>query len=286
MSIGTNIPVKLYEVLIPVLINILDDLAIQISDLALKSAIKNIQSTIEGAKPCNDLELQNLADKINKLKQLINNFLTQLNKIRSIANILQTISAAAKAISAYLTASGTPIAPAGLVKALQIISSVGTNAASVAKLLSNILTQISVQLNLLIDKLNLAINQLNRACSDLGLQSYPRKEIVATETNTGFLDKGIIESGTAIATATGQIPDSVFYRSVNVSDDDLTERIDAYESLLNRQVDLLTGIKEAPSDILSGTSDPITTDGYPGDYFINTVSSEIFGPKSADNQWN
>jgi hypothetical protein len=297
MPVGTNIPVKLYEVLIPILINILEDISLQVSDLALDSAMKMIESTIEGATPCNDLELRNLADKISKLKQRIDNFLNQLNKIQNISRLLQTIGGVARAISAVLTASGTPIAPAPLVKALQIISAVGINAASVAKLLSNILTQISLQLNSSIDKLNMAIGQLNRSCSDLRIQSYPNQEIIVNETDTGFLDKDINSSTTGIGSNTGQIPagigsntgqipDSLFYRPVNVSEDDINDRLDSYESLLNRQVDLLTAIKEAPSNILSGATDPTANDGYTGDYFINVTSGEIFGPKTQDGQWN
>lgn len=286
MPVGTNIPVKLYEVLIPILIDILDDISLLISDLALDSAMKMIESTIEGATPCNDLELQNLADKISKLKQRIDNFLNQLNKIQNIAGLMQTIGGVARAISAYLTATGTPVAPAPLVKALQIISAVGINASSVAKLLSNILTQISLQLNSSIDKLNMAIGQLNRACSDLRIQSYPNQEIIVNETDTGFLDKDINVSTTGIGSSTGQIPDSLFYRPVNVSEDDINDRLDSYESLLNRQVDLLTAIKEAPSNILSGAADPTANDGYTGDYFINVTSGEIFGPKTQDGQWN
>lgn len=285
MPVGTNIPVKLYEVLIPILIDILDDISLQISDLTLDSTMKMIESTIEGATPCNDLELRNLADKISKLKQRIDNFLNQLNKIQNISVLLQTIGGVARAISAYLTATGTPVAPAPLVKALQIISAVGINAASVAKLLSNILTQISLQLNSAIDRLNMAIGQLNRSCSDLRIQSYPNKEIVVNETDTGFLDNDITSATTGIGSSTGQIPDSLFYRPVNVSEDDINDRLDSYESLLNRQVDLLTAIKEAPSNILSGTADPTANDGYAGDYFINTISGEIFGPKTQDGQW-
>lgn len=307
MGLGTNIPIKLYEVLIPILVKALDDMSNKISDIALKALLKQIESTIDGAKPCNDIELQNIADQITQLKRRLDKFLNQLNKINTIVPVLQTISVAANGISTALTIAATPFAPGGAVKALQIISLVSVNAASVAKLISSILSQIALQLNSSIDMLNTAISAVNSACPSNNLRSYPSANIAvndissdgndtsnSSDIGTGNGNGNGIGTGNGTGTGIGNgisnindfIPDSIFYRDVNVSDDDLNDRIDTYISVLSRQANALNSIKEAPSNIVTGNQNPNANDGNIGDYFINNMTGQIFGPKSPDGQWN
>ena len=290
MSVGTGVPVKLYEILIPVLLNLLDELIKQ-SNIQLSNAIrKQIESAISDASPCNDLELQTLINNINKLKQRLTNFESNLDKISLIANILITIGTTAQAISLYLTISGTPIAPAGLVKAISIITALGINASSVSKLLISILEQISLQLNIVSVLMNQAINVVNALCPEKQISLVAERKLQVIDTDNGFVNNNVnaqVLTSSNVATSTSNIiPDSVFYRDVNVSDSDLENRLDDITELLNNQLDAVTGIKDSPSNVLSGTQNPTSADGYPGDYFINLSNGDIFGPKTSDNTWN
>jgi len=290
MGVGTGVPVKLYEILIPVLLNLLDELIKQ-SNIQLSNAIrKQIESAISDASPCNDLELQSLINNINKLKQRLTKFESNLDKISLIANILITIGTTAQAISLYLTISGTPVAPAGLVKAINIITSLGINASSVSKLLISILEQISLQLNVVSVQMNQAINVVNVLCPEKQISLVAERKLRVMDTDNGFVNNSVnaqVSTSSNVATSTSNIiPDSVFYRDVNVSDSDLENRLDDITELLNNQLDAVTGIKESPSNVLSGTQNPTAADGYPGDYFINLSNGDIFGPKTANNMWN
>jgi hypothetical protein len=297
MAVGTGVPVKIYELAIPILLNSLDTLIQQAEDVLANIIRKQIELNIPNVDACNDLELQNLIDRINKIKQSLDNFLNLLNRITGIAGILQTIGATAKAISIYLTISGTPIAPAGLVKALNIISALAVNAVSVAKLISSLLSQVSIQLDVVSVGLNKAINVANSLCPNRQTSLVSIPSIIVNEVDTGFVDNSVTgtsvtstSTGTGvtsnISTGTGVASDSVFYRDVNVSDPDLDKRLDIVQDLVSKQLDTITGIKEAPSKVVSGNQNPTDTDGNVGDYFINLSTGDIFGPKNVNGTWN
>ena len=306
MAVGTGVPVKIYEIAIPILLNTLDTLIQQANDVLANIIRKQIELNIPDVNACNDLELQNLIDRINKIKKSLDNFLNLLDRITGIAGILQAIGVTAKAISLALTISGTPIAPAGLVKALNIISALGVNAVSVSKLISSLLSQISVQLDVVSASLNKAINIANSLCPNRQTPLVPTPRIVVNEIDTGFVDNGVtgtinttsnigastgagtgtINTTSNIGAGTGIASDSIFYRDVNVSDPDLDKRLDIVQDLLSRQLDTITGIKEAPSKVVSGNQNPTDIDGNVGDYFINLSTGDIFGPKNVDGTWN
>lgn len=286
MAIGTGVPVKIYEIVTPILLDVLEDL-IQQSSTALSDAIrKRIESNIPNTSPCNDLELRALVERLKQLQDQLNNFDSLLNKLIGISGILSAIGLTAKAISVYLTISGTPVAPAPLVKALNIISLLATNAVSVSKLLVNLLEQISVQLDVIITNLNRAIDVTNALCPSNQLAKVPTRNISVNEIDKGFVDNAVL--GTVTTTGnfgTGQPTDSIFYRDVNVSDPDLNKRLDIVQDLVARQLDTITGIKEAPSKVVSGNQNPTAADGNVGDYFINIATGEIFGPKTLQGTW-
>ena len=284
MPIGTGIPVQIYSAVAPIIISNSDQLMEQASIIVADVIRKRIEAKIPDL--CNDPELLALLNKVNKLKSNLTKFDNLLNKLISISGILKTIGTTAKAISLGLTISGTPIAPAGLVKAINIIENLATNTISVSKLLVILLRQISVQLDIIISNLNRAISELNSLCNKTQTPLLAKRNININDIYDE--DASIDVSLTAVGTfsSTNQIPDSIFYRDVNVSDSDLQQRFDVIDDLLNNQLDIISGIKEAPSKVISGTSSPSANDGNVGDYFINLTSGDIFGPKNLDGTWN
>ena len=71
-----------------------------------------------------------------------------------------------------------------------------------------------------------------------------------------------------------------FYTELNVSDEDITSRLLLIEQLVTEQLNVLQNLKEAPSKVLSGIQIPITDIGDIGDYYIDTDSQLIYGPKT------
>ena len=50
--------------------------------------------------------------------------------------------------------------------------------------------------------------------------------------------------------------------------------------MVTEQLNVLQNLKEAPSKVLSGIQTPITDIGDIGDYYIDTDSQLIYGPKT------
>ena len=76
-----------------------------------------------------------------------------------------------------------------------------------------------------------------------------------------------------------------FYTDLNVSDTDLDDRSDAIEELLKQQQNLLTSLIEAPSKVYQGEGLPSNNIGKPGDYFVDTKTQQVYGPKMSINSW-
>ena len=78
---------------------------------------------------------------------------------------------------------------------------------------------------------------------------------------------------------------SEFYRDVNVSEDDLTDRSNQIEKLLQQQQDLLTSLLEAPSQVYRQAGAPLADLGKAGDYYVDTNTDTVYGPKITATRW-
>ena len=76
-----------------------------------------------------------------------------------------------------------------------------------------------------------------------------------------------------------------FYTEFNVSEQDLDFRSDTIEEVLKQQLDLLKSIQEAPSQVIQGAGVPNVAIGKAGDYYIDTQTQQIYGPKPSINSW-
>ena len=48
---------------------------------------------------------------------------------------------------------------------------------------------------------------------------------------------------------------------------------------------MLTDLIEQPDRVIYGTIIPTEAEGFVGDYYINTDTKTIYGPKNSDNTW-
>jgi hypothetical protein len=78
--------------------------------------------------------------------------------------------------------------------------------------------------------------------------------------------------------------DSEFYQEINVSQEDLTNRSDDIQKLIEQQRSLLT-LQEAPSQVYQQVGRPDDDLGKTGDYYIDTQNLMIYGPKPSDTEW-
>ena len=76
-----------------------------------------------------------------------------------------------------------------------------------------------------------------------------------------------------------------FYTSDNVSSDDMKQYLSIVNNLVDSQQSLLTSLQEAPAQSFSGEIPPSNDLGKIGDYYVDTVSNHIYGPKT-NTGWN
>ena len=70
-----------------------------------------------------------------------------------------------------------------------------------------------------------------------------------------------------------------FYTEVNVSAEDLQNRLDTINELISTQQDLLASLQEAPAQSYDGIGPPNADLGKLGDYYIDKTNKVIYGPK-------
>ena len=78
---------------------------------------------------------------------------------------------------------------------------------------------------------------------------------------------------------------SDFYRDINVSEQDLLDRATTIQTLITRQLDVLSNLREAPSTVFQQTGRPTADIGKLGDYYIDTENLIFYGPKLSDTEW-
>lgn len=75
-----------------------------------------------------------------------------------------------------------------------------------------------------------------------------------------------------------------FYTQQNVSVDNIKQYLDIVNNLVDAQQSLLTSLQEAPAQSYNGETPPADNLGKIGDYYVDTVSKHIYGPKT-NNGW-
>ena len=103
--------------------------------------------------------------------------------------------------------------------------------------------------------------------------------------NNGYDGFGDRIDGIDAVTGYNDALETEFYTKVNVSEEDLDFRSDTIEQLLSQQRDLLTSILEAPSKVHQTTAEPTGSLGKLGDYVVDNVNKNMYGPKLENDSW-
>ena len=202
-------------------------------------------------------DLANVLDSITKLQQLP-------SKIQPVVTGLQAAVTTAQAIKAAqllnpVTAPAIIAAELLIVQNMTIANSVQAigQLAQIPEILKGALTGINLSLNN-------SLNTLATVCDTEQIQYELPTELTSTNL---------------------QDIETEFYNTLNVSDSDLSDRLDTIEDLVAQQQDLLTSLQEAPSKVYEGNAVPQPELGKPGDYFVDTVNRVIYGPKVVRDVW-
>ena len=255
---------KLPSIIIKHILNILFKQQQLILDLILSMDSFSV-SMSKNAK-CDDAEVTALKNKLAELQTAIDNLNAILNVLPPITNAFRTISTIATVLSTIQLAIPTvPPAPQGpIAQTISSFADLIANVDACTATLNNIITMMNSFSQQIGESIAKAQDKISNVC-----QTQPTNQ---TELNND------------IASQFDQ--SSIFYRSVNVSDADLSQRLQTIQDLIDNGLDVLSSLNEAPSKVIVGTGTPANTIGQPGDYYIDTTNQTVLGPKPQTNIWN
>jgi len=221
---------------------------------------------------CDDPRVQNMKQNLENIQLSITKVQQNIPKIQSAVTAINTIVSTAQGINAAIAAAqlSNPLT-AALFIAMQtqaIQNQLIVNAIEAVKPLQSLPTQIESKIITLIPVLTTAISKLNTVCGDSDVElSVPNISTESTVTDYNDLIQ------------------TQFYNESNVSENDLTQRSDSIEQLVEQQRNLLTSLQEAPSQVYKQEGNPPAELGKIGDYYLNTSNNVSYGPKISDTDW-
>ena len=215
------------------------------------------------------IELKQLLVKIKATIDRIRNVLLIMTTIVTVLQIAITIASASLGATLLIP---VPLSP-GLAQFVSVLNTLITNIISVVKQLSITLPIITAAVAGISIALGTVINLLGSICINETF-SVDSNTLAGMTTDIDNKLKDIIQ----------QYP-SKFYRTINVSEQDIEQRAQLIEELVSRNHDVLSNILEAPSNVIIGNVAPKSDSGKLGDYFIDNVNQLIYGPKQTDFDW-
>jgi|TARA_R110000772_G_C13251291_1_gene434560 hypothetical protein len=231
-----------------------------------------------------DPRVKNIKQSLENIQLSITKVQENIPKIQSAITAVSTIISTAQGINAALAAAqlSNPVT-AALFIALQtqaLQNQLIVNAIEAVKPLQSLPKQIDSKIIMLMPILIAAISKLNTITDDdieLNVPSIPTDDVELNVSN--------ISTELNMDTNYNDLIPTEFYNELNVSEDDLTQRSNSIEQLVDQQRNLLTSLQEAPSQVYRGNGNPLPNLGKIGDYYLNTSNNVSYGPKISDNDW-
>ena len=215
------------------------------------------------------LELKQLLVKIKATIDRVRNVLLIMTTVVTVLQIAITIASASLGATLLIP---LPLPP-GLAQFVNVLNTLIPNIISAVKQLSITLPIITAAVAGISIALGTVINLLGSICINETF-SVDSNTLAGMTTDIDNKLKDIIQ----------QYP-SKFYRTINVSEQDIEQRAQLIEELVSRNHDVLSNILEAPSNVIIGNVAPKSDSGKLGDYFIDNVNQLIYGPKQTDFDW-
>lgn len=234
----------------------------------LQSKVTDLSENIK----CSDPRINDIKQDIQRINDTISDIQTVFGNIQNVVNILlivATISSIAIAISlAIVLPTNT-----GIVKALEVSSYVVATILGILGAITGLIAFAQSMLSNISSALGPILNKLGSICNN---ETF----IVNTDTANSILND--ISKQTA---GYGDMTQTEFYRTINVSSEDLQDREQKIEQLLEQQRSLIDNLIEAPSQVINNQGIPNSDIGNIGDYYIDKISKTIYGPKISDTDW-
>lgn len=214
---------------------------------------------------CNDPQVKEIKDLFNELNDTISKMQKIFENAQLVVNILIIIATIAAVAISISLAIVLPTNNA-IVKSLEVSSYVVTTILGILGLISLGLNIAVNKINSLSEQLESVLEKISNTCSN---ETFTINTIKRMDNADTFADMTVSE----------------FYRTVNVSESDLQDREQKIQQLLEQQKSLIDNLIEAPSNVISQSGIPNSDIGNQGDYYIDSSTNRIFGPKLSDSEW-
>lgn len=267
-------PVLIAARLLPLLNKYIGTLQ-QLGAVELPNLLENIPTNVT----CDDADVRELR---NKLEALLN-FLEKINDLiavlSTVVDVLKILARVGQTASAASLVSPVPLPP-------QIQSAIDSNAqlAQNSLTVANILLSIFDRLLTLFPTILKSASETQRFLNNLCNESDDRvNDFLNNLSGNDTIDVTLVTPPTA-QEILDQYP-STFYTELNVSDEDLNARYQEIVELIDGGFDVINNLVELPTNVLTGQGSPVDTLGTAGDFYIDTQTNQLFGPKPTNGSW-
>jgi hypothetical protein len=267
-------PVLIAARLLPLLNKYIGTLQ-QLGAVELPNLLENIPTNVT----CDDADVRELR---NKLEALLN----FLEKINDLIAVLSTVVDVLKILAriGQATAAASLLSPVPLPPQIQGIidsnSQLAQNSLTVANILLSIFDRLLALFPIILKSAAETQQFLNNLCNE---DADRVNDFLNNLSGNDTIDVTLVTPPTA-AELLEQYP-STFYTELNVSDEDINTRYQEIVELIDGGFDVINNLIELPTNVLTGQGAPADTLGTAGDFYINTQTNQLFGPKPTNGSW-
>ena len=285
MALGSTIPLIVIQKIVPRIISKMGDLN-KLSSLLL-SKCNNLPLHIK----CNDPRINDIKNLLARIQKLIKSLKKLTDSLNKVIKTLNGIVIAATIIKVVQLAM-PPLSPPGVVaEVLEIVNKLLQNIKSAAACFIALIDIIKLAINLCNDAMAQTLITLGSVCNAESFTiTSDVKQLI--DSNSARLKSNSKSNSNSSSSNTGNelvsVNDSLFYYQLVASDDDIDEYIDLLDTIaqdLEDPTKAIDYLDEAPTLVYSGNTSPSNDIGKYGDYYLDTNTSKIYGPKLTDTTW-
>ena len=267
-------PVLIAARLLPLLNKYIGTLQ-QLGAVELPNLLENIPTNVT----CDDADVRELR---NKLEALLN-FLEKINDLiavlSTVVDVLKILARIGQATAAASLLSPVPLPPQ-VQSVIDSSSQLAQNSLTVANILLSIFNRLLALFPIILKSAAETQQFLNNLCNE---DADRVNDFLNNLSGNDTIDVTLVTPPTA-AELLEQYP-STFYTELNVSDEDLNSRYQEIVELIDGGFDVINNLVELPTNVLTGQGAPADTLGTAGDFYINTQTNQLFGPKPTNGSW-
>lgn len=237
---------------------------------------------------CDDPRVDHMKAQLAAIQSQLTKVQAQIPKIQKSIDSVKKLVTIAKGVKTAITIAqlSNPVtAPVFIATQLTAIQDATiVNAIASLKQFAAVPAQLTGKLQTIIPPLTSAISKLSNVCNgDVPTVELPNNAVNGNSGGAGSGGAGF--GGDGFGGDYNDLVATNFYNDDNVSNDDLDYRSITIQDLITQQRDLLTSLEEAPSKVYQDAGLPSLDLGKVGDYYIDTTTSIIYGPKMSITNW-